>query len=302
MPSTAPLAATTMLALGAVPVSAAVRRVTSGRLRVPAYHGVDDVARFVTQLTVLGDYTPVSGDDIVAAVEGKTELPRSALWMTFDDGHPEVVECSQLLRRHGLTACLFVCPSVIDTTLPLWWQVREQAVGLGLVAPTEAARFALSRLKQLPDIDRRAEIDELARRVRQRTGSQPSRRQLTTAELDQWLADGHEIGNHTWDHPCLPRCDDDAARSQVLRAHEWLTDRGMSPRFLAYPNGDPAPAAAAAADELGYAASFLFDHRLADVRAPRHAMSRLRIDTSASPARARAILSGGHSGLYHALR
>ena len=102
--------------LGTRPVSAAVERVLRGRLRVVAYHGVDDPEAFRRQLDlVVSRYESVCGADVVAAMNGGPPLPERAVWITFDDGHSSVVEHAlPLLRERGMSATLFVCPGLVD--------------------------------------------------------------------------------------------------------------------------------------------------------------------------------------------
>jgi peptidoglycan/xylan/chitin deacetylase (PgdA/CDA1 family) len=55
----------------------------------------------------------------------------------------------------------------------------------------------------------------------------------------QVLADGHSIGNHTYNHPHLPRLDDAAFSAQVDRTQEILTTiTGQPPDCLRPPYGD----------------------------------------------------------------
>ena len=47
-----------------------------------------------------------------------------------------------------------------------------------------------------------------------------------------------DLGNHSWDHPCLEQCTEEDRRAQVMRAHEWLKDKiGTVPTLFSYPNG-----------------------------------------------------------------
>ncbi|MGN6330787.1 MAG: polysaccharide deacetylase family protein [Motilibacteraceae bacterium] len=250
------------------------------------------------QLDLFGDaYRFVDGDDIAAALDRGRPLPARALWITFDDGHPDALAAGELLAARGVRAMNFVCPSVIGTTAPFWWQVLDAAQQHGLVEPG-GRRW----LKTCPDSDRRAEIDRL-RAGLGAAGVSIDRRQPRVEDLQAWRRLGHEVGNHSWDHPVLPTCPEDAQRMQVRRAHEWLHDNGMSPRFFAYPNGDWSPVAEEELHRLGYRASFLFDHRLTVPQQQNHQrLSRLRLDSDAGVQRARAIVSGAHPAVFQAAR
>ncbi|WP_166486442.1 polysaccharide deacetylase family protein [Blastococcus saxobsidens] len=268
-----------------------------------AYHGVSDPRALVDQIAALRRrYQLVTGDDIARAVATGEKLPPASLWLTFDDGHPDAFAVADLLAEEGVSACMFVCPGTLDTRVPFWWQVVDHAGGAGVIAPGEQTQFSRARLKMLPDPERRAEVAVLEERLRDRLGQPLTVEQATQHDLRRWCEAGHEIGNHTWDHPCLPRCTDPEQRRQLVQAHETLVSWGIAPRFFAYPNGDLGEEAERTAQELGYVASFLFDHRLTRLDESSHRLSRLRLDASASVGRARSIASGAHSAAFGILR
>ena len=52
------------------------------------------------------------------------------------------------------------------------------------------------------------------------------------------VAEGHEIANHTWNHPYLSRLSDASVRSELQRSHEALTSiTGIAPRMYRPPYG-----------------------------------------------------------------
>ena len=52
------------------------------------------------------------------------------------------------------------------------------------------------------------------------------------------VADGHEIANHTWNHPYLSRMTDAGVRSELQRSHDSLTSiTGTAPRMYRPPYG-----------------------------------------------------------------
>ena len=232
-----------------------------------------------------------------AAAAGGT-LPDRSVWITFDDGRPDVVEhgLPELCRR-GMPATLFVCGGLVDGPSPFWWSTVEAALADGPVefgGRTWTDRRLVTHLKTIEDGRRREFLELLAP-----TGAIDT--SVGRAHLEQWLDAGLEVGNHTWDHPCLDRCDTSEQRHQILKTHTYLTGLlGAPPTLFAYPNGDVTGAAKSALREAGYALALAFDHRLADLSADRYEMSRLRIDSDAPDDRFRAILSGAHSAFFHA--
>ena len=297
--------------LGSRPVTAFPRRATRRHLRVLAYHGVHDSDAFRRQLTILaGRYQPVSVTDVTAALHGQTLLPDYAVWVTFDDGDPSVVDNAlPILQDLGITATMFVCPGLVDTTTPYWWDIADTALTLGESWELDGQRFDdsdtqafIARLKTVDDGYRRQVIAALADAIVQTTGRPAQRGQVTTRQLKQFIAAGGSVGNHTWDHPCLDRVDEDTQHAQIIRAHEWLAERIPRPmQVFAYPNGNYSPITAGVLDDLDYEVGALFDHRLARVQGNPLRLSRLRVNDHTTPARFSAILAGVHPAL-HAVR
>lgn len=285
----------------------AAQRWWDDRLRVLAYHDVQDPGAFEIHLRHLAEhYRVVSEDDVVACAEG-VPLPRRAVWLTFDDGGPGVVEHAlPLLARYGLTATLFVCPAVVDTDVPFWWQVVEQAEAVGIRVANGShslGRGSVALLKSLDDPHRRRLLRSATEQLAGRNGLAPRRRQLSSNELRQWVDSGHRVGNHTWDHPLLDTCDATEQHRQVALAHEWLSNiipNGV--RSFAYPNGNWVHGTEEVIKALGYRVAVLFDHRLS--RSAQHPLrrSRVRVSSDADEPRFRALLSGVHSATYHAVQ
>lgn len=289
--------------LGTRPVSAAVERVLRGRFRVVAYHGVGDPDAFRRQLdAVLSRYVSVCGAAVAAAMNGGPQLPDRAVWITFDDGHSSVVEHAlPLLVERGMSATLFVNPGSVERGAPAWWDVVEFAADHGWAAEGLPVGRYVQALKSLPDDERRtyvADADVFSQLSVGGTGPVPV---AGMAALHSWMNAGLELGNHTWDHPCLDACTADEQRRQIVEADRWLEGIGAfeRARLFAYPNGDWTPDSESVLTDLGYDIALLFDHRLADLVGTNPLrVSRVRLDSAASIERARAILSGGHSILY----
>ncbi|HSL81675.1 MAG TPA: polysaccharide deacetylase family protein, partial [Thermoanaerobaculia bacterium] len=163
-------------------------------------------------------------------------------------------------------------------------------------SPTELVQ----RLKLVPNPPRLAALEELRTTAPEPA---PRRRLVSAGELPGLEAQGMAIGNHTLSHPCLPCCSAEEIRRELAESHDILAAAlGHPPRAFAYPNGDQDPRVVAAVARTGYPAAFLFDHRLCrwPPRDPLR-ISRLRTNPAASPHRFRAILSGLHPFLHHAV-
>lgn len=289
--------------LAAEPVGAIFRWALGGRLRIVAYHGIKDQAVFASHVAYVAEaYRPVDSDDVLAATRGAA-LPRRAVWLTFDDADPDVVELGlPVLDEAGFRGTMFVCPGVVDTCEPYWWQIVDAATSRGLHEPLADGLSATAfrrRLKRSEDGQRRAVVAQL-REALDGANAGPPAAQITTSQLQRWLASGHTAGNHTWDHPLLDHCGAAEQVRQVADADDWLRQLTAAPvRLFAYPNGNAAPEADAELARRGYAPPLLFDHRCG--RPSDDRLSRLRLDAFAGPERMSSTLSGAHPAL-HALK
>ncbi len=286
------------VALGALrsrPVTALSRRLTRHKLRVIAYHGVPNAARFEAQMAYLADqFTPVSEDAVAAAVAGHEPLPPGAVWVTFDDGDPTVVSNAlPTLERFSIAATMYVCPGLIEANDPFWWRVTEWVTER---QPDKAAAISgaldlTEHLKTVDDARRRSIVDELLALVSgPREGSW---RQLNDSELRAWTDGGMALGNHSWDHPCLDQCSPDAQRDQIRRTHDWLTARlGNPPLSFAYPNGNFSPIVDAVLAELKYGVGVLYDNQLTALDSDPLRLSRLMVEADEPVERLVGVLSG----------
>lgn len=282
------------------------------RLTVLAYHRVDDPVGFERQLDVLCRWwSPVDLEAVLAAVDGRAPgLPRRAVMITFDDGDPSVLsEGLPRLAARGIPAVAFVVAGLLDGEEPPWWQRVEDAYSRGgsllrgdesESPPRRDAAAAIGWLKRLPDVARRKSIADLEASA---SGAPLAIPQLRSTDLVQLERGGIEVGNHTFTHPCLPRCGDESLEEEIALAHHHLAAAlGHPPRAFAYPNGDYDRRAERMIRRLEYRAAFLFDHRVS-AAPPREPLriSRVRVSCGISLDRFRLLVSGLHPALHHAL-
>jgi peptidoglycan/xylan/chitin deacetylase (PgdA/CDA1 family) len=65
------------------------------------------------------------------------------------------------------------------------------------------------------------------------------RLQQYPALLDRMVADGHEVANHTWDHPRLNQISPERVRREVSRVRAFVYQRtGIAPLLIRPPGGD----------------------------------------------------------------
>lgn len=273
-------------------------------LTVLAFHGVESAEHFARQIEMLSRTSEfVDGPTVLASLDGEGQLPRRATLLTFDDAERSVYQNALgVLTEYRIRSVLFPVAGLIGSSEPFWWRETEWLVAQD-IRPEEAmvstASGVIRYLKAIPDSDRRGTLDEMRRRS---PVAAPTYPHLSEDELRNWLEAGQEIGNHTYTHPCLPRCSEEAICEEITHAHERLSRiMGRAPRIFAYPNGDIAEAAVSTLRRLDYRLGFLFDHRFT-VWPPKDPLraSRLRANSTDSLKRLGLSVSGIHPAVYHA--
>jgi peptidoglycan/xylan/chitin deacetylase (PgdA/CDA1 family) len=283
-------------ALALSPLQPVSRRAHRGRLRVLAYHDVRDQHRFAAQLDWLtASTTPVDLDQARNHILRGTALPWHPVLVTFDDGDRSVLDvAAPLLRERGIPAVAYVVAGLLDTEEPFWWTEVTELVSEATGSVTTAAA-EVRRLKLVPDTRRRHEI----RRMRENSGRRVRTRQLTSDDLRKLELDGVRVGNHTWSHPCLDRCDSRTLHDEIVRAHVTLTDAlGHPPDSFAYPNGNVDGRVREQVRAAGYTLAFAFDHKVVSKKPDPWVVSRVRVDAAAELDRFKILVSGLHPALH----
>jgi peptidoglycan/xylan/chitin deacetylase (PgdA/CDA1 family) len=290
-------------ALGFSPIQPVFNWRANHVLTVLAYHGVENPLNFVRQLDYLCKETNlVSLDEVVDAMNCKIDLPPRPVLITFDDSGRSLLEDGMpLLAERRIPAVAFIVAGALDTDLPYWFVEVENLIRGGGTTRSfpDASPATLKRiLKQIPDDERLAILDEL-----RTTSTRPLTKmpQLRSTELLQLEAAGIAIGNHSLTHPCLARCSNGKIREEIEEADRVITEIvGRRPKAFSYPNGDVDDRVMDGVARAGHEIAFLFDHRvnLLPVAEPL-AVSRVRVSSTTSLPRFRIIVSGFLPALLH---
>lgn len=252
-------------------VNLAMRNATRSRLRILAYHGVDEpkpslinfdgfhVAPdvFLAQMEhVARCFRPVSlGDAVARLLEGREILPGSVV-ITFDDGYlNNLTWVSTLLRRMGIPATFFVTTGFIDGTHRPWWYALRSAIaetrearirynGDSIVVDSpDAKREAVQRLESKMKSMVSGSRDMALRSILNSCGVENPVTHypfMTWGDIKGLSEHGFEIGAHTHTHPSLGHEGEDVIRSEVRQSVELIRNRAgnVSPVF-SYPYGRP---------------------------------------------------------------
>jgi peptidoglycan/xylan/chitin deacetylase (PgdA/CDA1 family) len=286
-----------------------------GLLWVLTYHRVDEPAArpeldpdlisatpaaFARQAAYLAEHCRVvSLADVLAALDGRHELPPRAVLVTFDDAYRDFAEHAwPILRRHNLPVTLFVPTSYPDQPRRFWWDRLHRALTLAaarqgfldgplgrhmLASPSDvaAARRAIKQhVKTLPHADAMRQIDRLCAGAEtaphEAAPGEAAHDETATGnagpaangppvlgwdELRRLHAEGVTLAPHTQTHPLLHRVSDaEAAREASGSLADLRREIGADvPAVLAYPSGGHDDGVARNVRRLGFAAAFTTD-------------------------------------------
>lgn len=242
--------------------------------------------------------TPVSLDAVLDANAGGEPLPRGAVLVTIDDGHPSVVHAAGVFAELAVPAVCFVVSDLIDTNTPFWWDEVVALTAQGATAEGCEGRGGMdlvNDLKRVPDARRRAVLAEL----RTQAKAPVEVEQITHGDLGVLQDAGIAIGGHSASHPILTRCDDEVLAHEVRSCRERLTQLlGSAPRSFAYPGGGVDDRVVAATELAGWEVAFAWDHRVSDFPFPNlHQISRVKANLGSGRSRMALMATGRHHSL-----
>lgn len=185
-------------------------------------------------------------------------IPEKPLIITFDDGYADNYDVAfQLLKRHGLTATMYVTTGFIDSGQPLWFDrlayiVNRMPVG-SLVLESAGSRFDVNQGNRrqvirdvrnlfltLPDDDRVAMLNEIEEftGVEVEPGHMELVRPLSWDQISEMSDGGIEIGSHTVTHPYLTRLTEDQLKRELVESKRVIERHtGRAAKSVAYPAG-----------------------------------------------------------------
>lgn len=221
----------------------------------PMYPDEPDAEAFAKIVDLLAsNFTVMPLREGVARLKAGT-LPARAVCITFDDGYANNFSVAlPILHKRGVAATVFVAPGYLNGGCMFNDAVFEACrvapagtdltgIGLGLLEVTDAAsriraaQGIVDQLKYLPPEVRLQRAEWLAARC---GGATPVGLMMSDAQVAEMSRSGIEIGAHTVTHPILARIPLDAARQEILRSRQRLSEiTGKPVHSFAYPNGKP---------------------------------------------------------------
>ena len=234
---------------------------------------------FERHLRYLARYcSPVSADEVLAAIAGEHRLPRRAVLVTFDDGYRDFREYAwPLLKQFRIPCVLFVSTAYsTDPTRLFWWDALWQLVsrthepallcrpGTVAVIPLtttdqrlRAYRSVSEWLKGRSPASRQALISQFSVQLHVRPALLDGPAVLTWTELRDLARDGVVVAPHGRLHELLDQVASSTLCSEVSGSRDDVARQiGHCPPLFAYPNGNFNARVVGAVADAGFDAAF----------------------------------------------
>jgi peptidoglycan/xylan/chitin deacetylase (PgdA/CDA1 family) len=244
-------------------------RVTTGKYVILCYHRIGtggipfyselDAKEFEKQMRFLrARYRLLSLEQLLAEISDPRAKSQGVA-ITFDDGYRGLyTEALPILTKYEIPATVYLTAGAIESGEPSWYDKIFLAV---LVYPKDSLeiqldtprRFALSsrqarlaaaveivsRLRRVPDVERRARCIELEKQVALPPDGLTSR-MLNWDQVRKMQQSGVEFGAHTMSHPAMSRLELPEAERELRQSKQLIEERLQTPiHDFAYPFGQP---------------------------------------------------------------
>jgi peptidoglycan/xylan/chitin deacetylase (PgdA/CDA1 family) len=210
------------------------------------------------------NYRVINSHDLLAFIDSGTWPDQPCAMVTFDDGYVDNHDIVlPILKRHGLTAVIFVSTGYVGSGQTFWYDQLAYEVLHTSVSQLSLEPGGAKLDLGVTETQRREVLDKLLRHLKAVSND------VRISTLAQWRAEmgslvdvdlpnslhrpmnwdevkalsdaGIEIGSHTVSHPVLPRVTDPAQlESEMVDSKAELEARlGKPVLSFAYPTGGP---------------------------------------------------------------
>lgn len=235
----------------------------------------------IDQIATQFDFLSI--DQAVDFLEGKVDLKRDSVVVTFDDGYRGIYDHAYpVLKKKGVPAIFYLCSDYVgssrlfdhdrlfylvqkamDVSLPIEGLLRQTVRALRRDVPADSARpitsgAPLEVTRRLLEVHSKTELDEFMRLLQEKLavgeGDFPSDAAIVGWDAVKEMArGGMAFGSHTASHCLLTQVDPRVVLDELRHSKEALEARlGRKVEHLAYPDGRVNPFIVEAARACGY--------------------------------------------------
>lgn len=225
----------------------------------PLFPEAIDAQRFDLMCSWISSMFTTLRLDRAVCLMASGHLPRRAICITFDDGYADNLQvAAPILQRHGLSATFFIATGFLDggcmwndCVTEAFRRTRLSWVDLRELLQDPQATFATGTVAE-----RRGAIDKVIRQIKYMRVDQrlavtnrlvalakvqlPGNLMMSTAQVQQLLRSGMQVGAHTVTHPILATLTAAQMRDEMTGSKRFLENLlGEAVTMFAYPNGKP---------------------------------------------------------------
>lgn len=208
-------------------------------------------------------YHVIGLQEYLKIMQSGGSLPKKAVIITFDDGHAGNYQLLPVIRQLQIPITIFLCSDIIGTRRHFWFKHSDAVVQ------------ERQQLKKISNVQR---LETLKKYGFEQTKEYSDRQALTREEIEEmrpWV----DFQSHTCFHPCLPQCDDETARQEIVLSKQHLEqDYSFSVNTISYPNGDYSQRDIQIAKDAGYICGITVDFGFNDQQADLFRLKRISVN------------------------
>jgi poly-beta-1,6-N-acetyl-D-glucosamine N-deacetylase len=174
------------------------------------------------------EYTFISTEQLIEIFKNKTDFPKRAVWLTFDDGFKDnLTNVVPIINKFNIPATFFIATQAIEVGY-FWWTVAQKHKQL---LPVK-----FYHLLEMDESKRMKIINDLVKHLPQ----QVPRETMTITDI-KILSNNPLItfGSHTDHHTIVPNCTkkefNRELENSILKLENWT---GRKIKSFSFPNGD----------------------------------------------------------------
>ena len=257
------------------------------RLRVLAYHGIEDPKGFESQIKWLrSNYNFINIATLNNHLIKNVPLPPRALLLTLDDGDKTVyTEALPVFQKYNIPTCLFIITDLINSSQDFWWDTIKKNERKEGLCDSKILKI-INHNKSIPNSQRLQNLSEY------NSTTQP---QLKFEEIEELHRNGVFIANHSHTHPMFDMLEKEEVIKELEKSNNFFKDNRVGDySVFAYPNGSFNPMAEQLLKKNNIKMAFLFDHNINKKRIQPLRISRIRVDSIIPLPEFRTKVSGLH--------
>lgn len=243
------------------------------RLRVLAYHDIEDAEIFESQILWLkSKYNLINIPILYNHLIKNDPLPPRALLLTLDDGDKTVyTKALSVFQKHKIPSCLFIITDLIDSFKDFWWETIKKNEKIDGLSDSQILKI-INHNKSIPNSQRLQNLKEYKSTVKQ---------QLKIEEIHTLRDYGVFIANHSHTHPMFDMLEEQDIIKELEKSNDFFKNSEVGDySVFAYPNGSYNETSEQLLEKFNIKMAFLFDHKINKKKIQPLRISRIRVDST----------------------